>query len=115
MAINRIYFMLMAQDMDRAVGFYRDAFGLQPRLITPDWSELGFGDAVVALHGGGSGEPTDTGLGFDTDDVEAACAAVVAAGGSVVGPPVARQGEGIILAMVRDTEGNRLSIAQPVR
>jgi predicted enzyme related to lactoylglutathione lyase len=114
MAITKTYFMLMAQDMDRAVRFYQSAFGLELRSTSPDWSELSFGDATVALHYGGTGEVRDTGLGFETDDATGACSAVVAGGGTVVAEPAERGGEGIVLATVQDTEGNRLSISQTV-
>ena len=115
MAVTKPYFMVMAADMDRAVRFYCDAFGLKPRFTSPAWSELAFGDAVVALHGGGTTEPRDTGLGFEVDDIDAACRTVTAHGGSVVRAPEVRPGEGIRLATVADTEGNRLSLSQPSR
>jgi predicted enzyme related to lactoylglutathione lyase len=111
--VTRTYFMLMVADMDRAVAFYRDAFGLAPRFQTPEWTELAAGGATVALHGGGSGAPTPTGLGFEVDDVDAACRAITGAGGKVVQSPEARANEGIRLATVEDPEGNQLSVAQP--
>src|SRR5262245_60317098 len=99
--------MLMVQDMDRATGFYRDAFGLSVRFVSPEWSELAWRDATIAFHGGrADGDRQQTGLGFEVDDVDAACAAVTAAGGTVVAPPVERPGERIRLAEVADTEGN---------
>ena len=115
MTIKKVYFMLYANDMDRAVAFYTQAFGLTPRVTSPGWSELAWGDATLALHAGGSADTTVTGLGFDTDDAKATCAAVLAAGGSVLEEPAARGGEGILLATVQDTEGNRFSISQSVR
>jgi predicted enzyme related to lactoylglutathione lyase len=113
--VTKTYFMLMVSDMDRAVAFYRDTVGLSLAFQTPDWSELPCGaGAVVALHGGGGGESVATGLGFETDDLDAACASVQAAGGAVNSPPVERSGEGIRLAQCSDTEGNRFTLAQPV-
>ncbi len=61
MKIDRVTYMLMAQDMDRAVAFYLDVIGLEVRSQSPMWSELAFGDAIIALHGGGSGEFQKTG------------------------------------------------------
>ncbi len=114
MKVTKTYFMVMVADMDRAIRFYRDVFGLQVGYRTPDWSELGSGGATVALHGGGSSQARDTGLGFYVDDLDAACAAVTQGGGAIVKPPAARPGEPIRLAIVEDTEGNRLSLAEPV-
>ena len=55
MKIENVKYMLMAQDMERAVAFYRDVIGLTPTMVSPFWSELTFRDAIVALHGGGGG------------------------------------------------------------
>jgi predicted enzyme related to lactoylglutathione lyase len=114
MQVTKTYFMLMVADMDRAVAFYQQVFGLAQAFTSPEWSELQAGGATVALHGGGSGGDTQTGLGFEVDDLEAACAAVTAAGGRIVRQPEARDGEGIRLAEARDTEGNTFSLAQPI-
>jgi predicted enzyme related to lactoylglutathione lyase len=112
--VTKTYFMVMVSDMDRALAFYQAAFGLKLRYSSSEWSELGGRDAVVALHAGRAGGPADIGLGFEVTDLEEACAAVKAAGGSIVKPPIEREGEGIRLAIVSDPEDNRLSLAQPV-
>ena len=115
MKVTKTYFMLMVDDMDRATAFYRDVFGLSVRFVSPDWSELAWGDATVAFHGGrGGDERRPTGLGFEVDDLEAACAEVEAHGGTVVMPPSDRPGEPIRLADVADPEGNVVSVAQPI-
>ncbi len=115
MRITKTYFMLMVADMDRATRFWRDAFGLRVGYASPFWTELASGDAVVALHGGGTKEPRDTGLGFEVDDLQAACGKVTEGGGTIVKPPEKREGEGISLATAADTEGNRFSLTQPAR
>ena len=112
MKVQRVYFMLMVQDMDRAMGFYRDAIGLDPRMQSRNWSELGSENTVVALHSGSDGEYRLTGLGFGVDDVVAACQQVTSGGGRIIKPPEEREGEGIILARVADTEGNGISLTQ---
>lgn len=99
-------FLLSAQDMDRAVTFYRDVIGLDLRSSTQGWSELRFGTATIALHGGGFGEFHPTGLSFTVDDIEAACEAVVLGGGQVRSGPEDRGDEGIFLAELTDPEGN---------
>ncbi len=115
MKVTRAYYMLMVADMERAKRFYRDTIGLKERHASPEWTELTWGDATVALHGGAKEDARDTGLGFDVDDVDAACAAVAKAGGKVVQPPQKRPGESITLATVQDPEGNRFFFAQPNR
>ena len=115
MAVTRIYFMLMAQDMHRAVAFYEGVFGLTCQFSTPFWSELGHGGAIVALHGGGNGARQETGLGLNVDDLDATCAAVTAAGGVVERGPERRPQERIRIATVRDPEGNTLSVAETIQ
>lgn len=113
--VELVKYMLMAEDMDRAVGFYRDVFGLTPKLTSPHWSELAFGDCIVALHGGGSGEWNETGLSFQVTDLDAACRAVASAGGRIVEEPTARPGEPIRLARAVDPEGNQIMLTERVR
>jgi predicted enzyme related to lactoylglutathione lyase len=115
MQVVKTYFMLTVQDMDRAAAFYREVFGLTTRFVSQDWSELAWGDAIVALHGGRSDrDPLTTGLGFEVDDVGEACRLAAAAGGAVVVAPEERAGESIRLAEVADPEGNVISVAQTV-
>ena len=114
MDIKKTVFMLMAQDMDRAIAFYKDVIGLEVRYRSSDWTELGHGDVAVALHGGGNGEFKPTGLGFTVTDVDAACQEVRDGGGKVVSGPSERPGEPIVLARLADTEGNGFELAQDV-
>ena len=105
-------FLISAQDMDRAVAFYRDVIGLNVKTASPGWSELSFGTAIVALHGGGAGRFQKTGLSFTVDDIEAACDAVARGGGSVRSGPEDRGVEGIFLAELTDPEGNGFMMSQ---
>ena len=110
--IQAVKFLLNAQDMDRAVAFYRDVIGLDLKETSPHWSELTYGDAIIALHGGGTGELQRTGLSFQVEDIHAVCQAVVVGGGKILLPPQDRPGEPIILAEVVDTEGNGFMLSQ---
>ena len=114
MKVLSVKCMLTAQDMDRAVAFWRDVGGLEVKLHTPYWSELNWGDAVVALHGGGTGEGHASGLGLQVEDLDAACREVAAGGGRVLSGPEDRPDEGIRLANLVDTEGNAFALSQRV-
>ena len=114
MDVQKVVFILMAQDMDRAIAFYRDVIGLELRLHEGSWAELGCDDAVVALHGGGDGEHHCTGLGFTVADVATACEEVSRGGGRTIREPEERAGEGIILTQLADPEGNGFALAQSV-
>ena len=105
-------FLISAQDMERAVSFYRDVIGLDVRVQSPWWSELAYGTSIIALHGGGSGEFRATGLSFTVRDINAACAAVVRGGGIVRSNPEDRGDEGIYLADLTDPEGNGFMMSQ---
>ena len=115
MDVQRVVFMLMVQEMDRAIAFYRDVIGLKLQLHEGNWAELGHDDAVVALHGGGNGEYRSTGLAFTVADVAAACEEVRLGGGRIIQDPVERPVEGIILARLVDPEGNGFDLAQSAR
>ncbi len=112
MLVESIKYMLMAQDMDRAVRFYRDVIGLEVQFQSPEWTELTFGDAVVALHGGGGGTYRKTGLSIQVRDIASACKEIEAGGGKIAMSPQTRPGEPIKLAELVDTEGNAFSLTQ---
>lgn len=114
MIVESVKFMLMAEDMHRAIRFYRDVIGLEVKFESPEWTELTFGDAVVALHGGGTGAYRKTGLSLQVKSIAAACKEIEAGGGKIASPPMARPGEPIKLAEVLDTEGNAFSLTEYV-
>ena len=114
MKVEKVVFMLMAQDMDRAIGFYRDVIGLSVNYQSPSWTEMAHGDAVVALHSGGNGDLHKTGLGFTVSDIQTACQEVREGGGRVLSEPSERPSEPIMLAHLADTEGNGIEFAQDI-
>ena len=105
-------FLLSAEDMDRAIAFYRNVIGLDLATSSEWWSELTYGTATIALHGGGTGEFRSTGLSFTVDDIEVACEAVVHGGGTIRSGPEDRGEEGIYLAELTDPEGNGFMMSQ---
>ena len=115
MDVQKVVFMLMVKEMDRAIAFYRDVIGLELRLHEGNWAELGHDDAVVALHGGGNGEYRSTGLGFTVADIAEACEEVSYGGGRTIRDPEERAGEGIILAHLVDPEGNGFDLTHSAR
>ena len=104
----------MAHDMDRAVTFYRDTMGFTEAFSSPHWSELRFGDAILALHGGGDRSRSATGLSLQYEDVSAAYTAAIVAGATEIASPEGREGEPIILARIADPEGNEIMLTQYV-
>lgn len=111
---EKIKFMLMAADMKRAVIFYRDVIGLETLFVSDFWSELRFGDAIIALHGGHDGSRNPTGLTFQYPDVLAMADKIATAGAKILQSPMQRDGEPILLGVFRDAEGNEVFITQYV-
>jgi predicted enzyme related to lactoylglutathione lyase len=111
---EKVKFMLLAADMRRAVAFYRDAVDLAEVFISEFWSELRHGDAIIALHGGHDGTRNPTGLSFQYDDVLGKVEQLEKAGAKVLQAPVQRAGETILLAILRDPEGNEFFATQYV-
>ena len=109
-----VKYVLMAQDMDRAVAFYRDVLGFTENFSSPDWSELRFGDAILGLHGGGDGTRQQTGLSMQYEDVATAYSQAIGSGAAGIQAPEQREGEPIILASIADPEGNVIMLTQYV-
>jgi predicted enzyme related to lactoylglutathione lyase len=113
MEITNAKFVLQAQEMWRAVAFWRDAFGLQVRFGDDEWTELALGDrALLVLRTGHDGSYRVSGFSMNVDDMAAAIESVRAAGGRVVREPHHPKGRTFQLATVTDTEGNSFRISQ---
>ncbi len=111
----QVKYVLMAADMRRAVAFYRDVFSLEEIQVSEWWSELGYGDVVIALHGGHDGAPNPTGLSLQFDSVIDAARRIEKAGGRILMFPAQREGEPILLGQIRDPEGNEFFITEMLR
>ena len=133
MTVSLGYIIFYVPDVAAAVQFYTEAFGLTARFVTPegDYGELETGQSVLAFV---SNELADTNLaaagGFTpldpskppvgasitlvTDDVAAAVAAAVAAGGRQYTAPVDKPW-GQTVAYLVDPQGILLEVATPVQ
>ena len=111
---EKVKFMLLAANMQRAVAFYSRAMGFEQIFVSDFWSELRVGDAILALHGGHDGSVTPTGLSLQFGDVFEAADRIEAAGGKIIEVPNQREGEPILLGRYRDAEGNEGFITQYV-
>lgn len=109
---EKVKFLLMAANMGRAVKFYRDVIGLGEIFVSDFWTELSFGDAIIALHGGHDGSRNPTGLSFQFEDIFEAADRIEAGGAKIIEPPRQREGEPILLGRFRDREGNEVYMTQ---
>ena len=111
MQVTKVLYMLWVSDMDKSIGFYRDAIGLDVRVQSPGWSELAFGDATVALHQGRDENYRMTGLNFEVSAIDDACHELESAGGKVIHAPYDGGVPGLRLADVADLDGNRFQFS----
>lgn len=112
MKVTAVKNMLLAQEMSRAVTFYQSVFGFGLALASEFWSELTWGDAIIALHGGHDGTRQRTNLSIEVDDINPAASRISEFGGRLVVEPLRREGEPIIYAEFADTEGNVVMLTQ---
>lgn len=112
MKVERVKYVIWAADMKRAVDFYSGVFGGRVLKQNEIISEVGVGEAVIGIHGGGEGGRTWTGLSFQVADVIAGAREIVAAGGQLVREPEPENGEPPHLAMCVDTEGNEIMLTR---
>jgi predicted enzyme related to lactoylglutathione lyase len=110
--VDKTYVMLMVADMTRAMRFYTEAFAVNVGLSSPYWSEFTVAGTNIALHPGGSGSETRTGLGFEVQDLDAALQRATEVGGRITSPPRNRPEERIRVAELADTEGNLITVAE---
>jgi catechol 2,3-dioxygenase-like lactoylglutathione lyase family enzyme len=109
-------------DQDRAIEFYVEKLGFEKRVDVPvgndyRWVEVAPGDAVTTIAvvpppPGGSTGNRETGIGLQTDDIDAYHAELKAHGVDV-DPEASRMGDPVPpLFWLRDPEGNTLMVVQ---
>ncbi|CAN5264590.1 hypothetical protein BH10PSE14_BH10PSE14_11120 [soil metagenome] len=104
------YAIKFVADMDAAVAFHRDVFGLMLKFQSPEWSEFLTGGTTLALHSASDQNPAGTvQLGFNTEDLAAFYAAREANGVTFTDPPRSIHGQSI--ARCLDSEGAETSIS----
>jgi predicted enzyme related to lactoylglutathione lyase len=110
--VDKTYIMLMVADMSRALRFYTEAFAVTVVINSPYWSEFVIAGTTIALHPGGRGTETRTGLGFEVQNLEIAVERAIEVGGRITSPPRERPDERIRVAELADTEGNLITVAE---
>ncbi len=103
---------IWAADADRAAEFYTRCFGGEIVRRNPHITEIAIAGSILAIHGGGEGKPTWTGLTFQVADVVAGAAEIVSAGGRCDREPQWENGEPPHLAMCEDPEGNQFMLSR---
>ena len=112
MQVEKLKYTIWAADADRCAHFYKTVFGAEVVRQNPHVTELQVASGLIAIHGGGEGKQTWTGLTFQIADVVAGAAEMVAAGGKCPREPQPEDGEPAHLAMCEDTEGNQIMLSR---
>ncbi|MFI4933127.1 MAG: VOC family protein [Caulobacterales bacterium] len=104
------YAIKFVSDMDKAVAFYRDTFGLTLKFATPFWSEFDTGAVTLALHPASERNPAGTvQLGFSAPDLPGLYERRSAEGLTFSAPPVDEHGT--MLSRILDCEGAEVSLS----
>jgi catechol 2,3-dioxygenase-like lactoylglutathione lyase family enzyme len=121
--VNKISTVVIpVADVDAAIAFYTETLGFNKRVDVPfgdkyRWVEVGPGDAATTIAlapppPGGSTGNRETGIGLQTDDIDAYHADLKAKGVDV-DAEVSRMGDPVPpLFWLRDPEGNSLMVVQ---
>ena len=115
MHVEKLKYLIWAQDLERAVGFYREVFEATVVRQSQVMAELSIAGGTLGIHSGGEGKRTWTGLAFQVGDLFAACDALKAAGGGVLREPEDTPEEPAHLAMCVDPEGNEIMLTKARR
>ena len=123
-----VHFEMPYDDRERMATFYQTAFGWQTQMLGQEMGNYVLATTTEsdergpktpgAINGGFFPKKPDwpaqhPSLVIAVDDIQAAMRHVTKAGGKVLGEPMAIPGVGQYVAFL-DTEGNRLSMLQPV-
>jgi lactoylglutathione lyase len=117
---------VVVDDLDRCAAFYSEVCGLVEygradatmngrsgtEVMFAPTSEGGAMFVLVKFHGAPAPQSTDVLLGFRTDDLEAFCDRLVAAGGRLTQEITTVAEHGVKVAFASDVEGNVLEVLQ---
>lgn len=112
MHVEKLKYIIWAADLARAVRFYQTVFEAEVTRQNEVMADVQVAGSTIGIHGGGEGKRTWTGLSFQVADLLAACAALEAAGGSVLRAPEDTPEEPAHLAMCADPEGNEIMLTK---
>jgi len=112
MNVERVKYVIWANDMERALNFYETVFNGEIIKQSEVISEVVVAGVSIGIHGGGEGNPTWTGMTFQVADVVKGASEIKAAGGALTKEPQGEDGEPPNLAMCRDPEGNEFMLTR---
>jgi lactoylglutathione lyase len=112
MKVERVKYVIWAASSARAAEFYQSAFAARVVKTNHHITELEIAGALIAIHNGGEGQKTWTGIAFQVPDILVAVEEVLACGGGLTRELQEEDGEAAHLAMCYDTEGNEFMLTR---
>ena len=112
MNVERVKYVIWANNMERALNFYEAVFNGEIVKRSEVISEVAVAGTTIGIHGGGEGNVTWTGMTFQVADVVQGASEVKAAGGALTKEPQEEHGEPPHLAICRDPEGNEFMLTR---
>ena len=121
------HIILMVEDMERSLTFYRDILGLPVKFTSDSWTEIDTGHTTLALHSGGkikpsfpTNEPHKTVAGtasisFNVENIDKVYNYLSQNGVNFSFAPTLRPNEGIKLAVAVDPDGFEICFAEQTR
>ena len=107
------YIIEFVADMERAVTFYKDTLGLTLKFQSPGWSEFSTGETTLGLHPASEKSPAGkVEIGFNVENLNTFYEEMRAKGVRFLMPPT-KQDFGGTLAVLADSEGGNVSVAEP--
>ncbi len=112
MAATFKHIMLMVNDVESAVKFYSEGFGLDVKKNSSAWAELDAGGTTIALHSAeGANGGSSPILSFQVDNVEQRVNQLESLGATLEGP-IREPSFGKVAAM-RTPDGHLVSLLEP--
>jgi lactoylglutathione lyase len=110
MRVEKFKYIIWAKDLPELIQFYQRVFAAEVVHQSEVMAECLISGGLLAIHGGGKGERTWTGLTFQVDKIFEACELIREAGGAVSRPPIDTPEEPAHLAMCVDPSGNEFMV-----
>ncbi|MCS1410570.1 MAG: hypothetical protein M2R45_03765 [Verrucomicrobia subdivision 3 bacterium] len=112
MQVEKLKYIIWAQDLNRAINFYATVFDAEIERQSEVMAELSVAGTLIGIHGGGEGKRTWTGMSFQIKDLFEGCRVLKDSGGIVIRPPEDTPEEPAHRAMCVDSEGNEIMLTK---
>lgn len=119
--------ILMVENMNRSIEFYRDVLGFSLKFSSENWTEINTGATTLALHSGGKKVSSENSpaphksiagtasISFNVENVDEVYSYLISKGVKFSLAPTPRPNEGIKLAIAVDPDGFEICFAEQIK